>query len=201
MVFIISAILLQFMKVLLLDNFDSFTYNLYHYLQPLCAQVVVKRNQQVSLREVEAYSHIVVSPGPGLPQQAGLTLPIIKKYAATKAILGVCLGAQALAEHFGATLYNQNEVAHGICRTAVRQGPSWLLAGVPQSFKVGLYHSWAIQTQPSFLKHFYPTALRDESTLMAFEHATLPLAGVQFHPESIMSEGGKIILENWLRKC
>lgn len=188
------------MKVLLLDNFDSFTFNLYHYLEPLCSQILVKRNHEISLDQVAEFSHIVISPGPGLPQQAGITMPLIKQYASSKSILGVCLGAQALAESFGATLYNQNEVAHGICRSVNRQDESWLLNGLAPSFKVGLYHSWAVQSNQQFLQHFKPTAWRDEKTLMAFEHATLPLAGVQFHPESIMSEGGKTILENWLKR-
>ncbi len=188
------------MKLLLLDNFDSFTYNLYHYLQPLCSQIVVKRNNELSLEEVEEFSHVVISPGPGLPEQAGLTLDLIKTYWSQKAILGVCLGAQALGAVFGAELYNQNEVAHGLSRNITRQGESWLLNGLPESFKVGLYHSWAIKDTPHFQERFKVTAWRDATVTMAFEHTSLPLAGVQFHPESIMSEHGKLILENWVNR-
>lgn len=193
-----SLLLIYSMRLLILDNYDSFTYNLFHYAQQLCEQVEVFRNDEITLEAVEAYSHIIISPGPGLPQDAGITMDVLSTYANSKSILGVCLGFQGMALWAKAKLYNQNQVAHGLKRTATRSGESWLLNGVSQNFAVGLYHSWAVSlTQES---PFYATAHLENGTLMAFEHATLPLAGVQFHPESIMTEGGLLMVRNWLER-
>lgn len=185
------------MKVLLVDNYDSFTYNLAHYLENLGSRVMVKRNDELGLEEVRQYSHICLSPGPGLPKAAGLLMALVENFQETRSILGVCLGCQALAEQAGARLYNQQEVAHGLGRTVQRYGESWLLQGLPQQFTVGLYHSWAIEA-PSLAPPWRVTARRQNGVVMAMEHAELPLAGVQFHPESILSQGGYSILENWL---
>lgn len=194
-----SALLPQVMKVLLLDNFDSFTYNLYHYLVTLGADVEVFRNDAISPNEAERFSHLVISPGPGLPKDAGVTMKLLETFGEKKPILGVCLGWQALAQHFGAELYNQNEVAHGIARAVQRSGQSWLLDGLPETFEVGLYHSWAVKNSAELERHFRLTASRSNQIIMSMEHRHLPLAGVQFHPESIMSKDGMKILENFLK--
>lgn len=188
------------MKVLLLDNYDSFTFNLLHYLEQLTDDITVMRNDQISIDEVESYSHIVISPGPGLPKDAGITNELIRTYYKSKAILGICLGCQAMAEIFGARLYNQNNVAHGIQRKVRRTyRDSWLMKDLPKQIMVGLYHSWAID--PRNLKEDFITVANSENeTLMAIEHQSLPLAGVQFHPESIMSESGIELIKNWLEK-
>ena len=187
------------MKVLLVDNYDSFTYNLAHYLENLGAQVKVKRNDALDLKEVRKFSHICLSPGPGLPAAAGLLMDIIQDQRDRRSILGVCLGCQALAEDAGGKLYNQREVAHGLGRKVKRCGESWLLEGLPEEFTVGLYHSWAIQDS-SLPSSWQITARRENGVVMALEHRKLPLAGVQFHPESILSEGGYGLLENWLKR-
>lgn len=188
------------MKVLLLDNYDSFTYNLAHYLEGLDAQVQVMRNDDPELLEQKDFSHLLISPGFGLPNQAGLSLAMIERHHQEKPILGVCLGFQAMAQFYGAELYNQQEVAHGIQREISCNKSSWLMAGCPAHFKVGLYHSWAVKSSATFQTAFRPVAWRDGKTLMAFEHRQLPLAGIQYHPESIMSEWGHQVLKNWLER-
>ena len=187
------------MRILIIDNYDSFTYNLYHYFCQMADDVTVKRNDELSLVDIEQYSHIVISPGPGLPAEAGISMEVINQFFDSKAILGVCLGCQALAEHTGATLYNQERVAHGIRRSVKKvHKESWLLEGIDQPFKVGLYHSWAVD-QSSLSHEWQVCGVSEDNVLMAMEHSKLPLAGVQFHPESIMTENGLKILENWLR--
>ena len=188
------------MRILLLDNYDSFTYNLLHYLEQLCPEVDVRRNDAIALSEVEAYTHIVISPGPGLPAESGITPRVVERFFYHKPLLGICLGFQALGEFAGGELYNQREVAHGIRRMAHKTGESWLLKDLPEEFATGLYHSWAIRPTPDFNAHFRITARRDREIAMAMEHQDLPVAGVQFHPESIMSEQGLKILENWLER-
>lgn len=188
------------MKLLLIDNYDSFTFNLLHYLEQFCEAIDVRRNDELELHEIEAYSHIVLSPGPGLPKDAGICLPLIKEFSGSKSILGICLGHQAIAEAFNYKLFNQEKVAHGRSESIVKTATnSWLLKGLPNEFKVGLYHSWAVDS----LSTEGPFQLVAESKTginMAFEHPTLALAGLQFHPESIMSEFGLEILRNWLNK-
>jgi len=186
------------MRVLILDNFDSFTYNLYHYFGQLTNDVSVKRNNEVALTEFEDYSHIVISPGPGLPTDAGITPDFLKQYFYRKPILGVCLGCQALAEYTGGKLYNQQFVAHGLKRAVKRTtAESWLLNGMKDEFEVGLYHSWAID-ENSLSDEWRVCAKSNTNVIMAIEHRRLPVAGVQFHPESVMSESGLEILKNWL---
>lgn len=184
------------MKVLLLDNFDSFTYNLFHYLEALDCEVTVARNNAISVEEIAFFDKIVLSPGPGLPAEAGIMMEIIRLYATCKPILGVCLGMQALGEHFGATLYNQTVVKHGVSENCKHNIVSKLFQKVPQIFEVGLYHSWAVDISKT--KELKATAYSENKILMAFEHQTLPIYGLQFHPESVMTGDGKTILQNFI---
>lgn len=186
------------MKVLIIDNYDSFTYNLYHYVQQYTASVEVLRNDAITPEEAGEYSHIVISPGPGLPQQAGCSIAMIEKWHRSKSIFGVCLGHQALAEFSGGRLYNQQWVAHGLQRKVERSGESKLLEGLPQSFEVGLYHSWAVERE-SLPEEWKVTAVSEKGVIMAMEHRELSLYGVQFHPESVMCESGLEIIGNWLQ--
>lgn len=188
------------MKLLLLDNYDSFTYNLAHYLESEDLELEVRRNDEIEVDTVAQFDAVLISPGPGMPEDAGITKELIKRYVHHKPILGVCLGAQALAEFFGAELYQQNEVAHGIQRSININPKSWLLSGLGDKSKVGLYHSWAINPR-QLSQEFKVVAKRDNEVLMAFEHGEKAIAGVQFHPESVMTENGKRILKNWLLKA
>ncbi len=184
-------------QILLIDNYDSFTYNLVHYLEELGAQVTVRRNDKLSLEEVEAFSHIVLSPGPGIPDEAGLLKEIIATYAATKKILGVCLGQQAIAEVFGGRLENLSEVYHGIATPIKIIDPqATLFQDLPTEVVVGRYHSWVVsEALPESLK---VTARDHEGQIMAIEHKEYPVHAVQFHPESILTPSGKKMLANWL---
>ncbi len=184
------------MKVLLLDNFDSFTYNLFHYLEALDCDVTVARNNAISIEEIASFDKIVLSPGPGLPSDAGIMMEIIENYVFQKPILGVCLGMQALCEYFGGTLYNQPIVKHGVIEKCKHNKKSKLFINVPEIFDVGLYHSWA--TDISKINDLNETAFSENEILMAFEHAQLPVFGVQFHPESLMTTQGRDIIKNFL---
>lgn len=184
------------MNVLLLDNFDSFTYNLFHYCEELGANVEVVRNNEIDLVSVDKYDKIILSPGPHLPKDAGKLMELIKMFFDKKPILGVCLGMQALGEFFGGELYNLNHVNHGVEDQCVQIIPNKLFIGIEEEFKVGLYHSWALKRPlPSGLNI---TALSQSDVLMAFEHESLPIYGVQFHPESVMTPEGKRIVKNFL---
>lgn len=186
------------MHILIIDNYDSFTYNLVHYFEELNCSVVVFRNNQMNILDVEKYDAIVLSPGPGLPKEAGLLMAIIEMYHQKKPILGVCLGMQALAEFFGGTLYNQQEVKHGVSEKCKQIYPNKLFANVKMQFEVGLYHSWAIDLgEVDCLK---VTAISENKVLMAVEHQTLPIVGVQFHPESILTPNGKEMILNFITK-
>lgn len=184
-------------QILLIDNYDSFTYNLVHYLEELGAQVTVRRNDKLSLEEVAAFSHIVLSPGPGIPDEAGLLKEIIATYAATKKILGVCLGQQAIAEVFGGRLENLSEVYHGIATPIKILDPqATLFKDLPTEVVVGRYHSWVVsEALPESLK---VTARDHKGQIMAIEHKDYPVHAVQFHPESILTPSGKKMLANWL---
>ena len=187
------------MRLLIVDNYDSFTYNLQHLLEPLIAVNVI-RNDAIDLDSVEQYSHIVLSPGPGLPSEAGMLNAIIRRYFGKKPMLGVCLGMQAIAEYSGGILYNQEQVKHGIAREIeVTQDSKYLFKNLPKKMEVGLYHSWAIKPE-SLSKAWIQSAYSTEGVLMAIEHVEYPIAGVQFHPESIMTPSGKTIVENWLNQ-
>lgn len=185
------------MKVLLLDNYDSFTFNLFHYLEALDCEVTVARNNEIALGEIASFEKIILSPGPGLPKDAGITMDLIKVYVNHKPILGVCLGMQALGEYFGGELYNQDQVRHGVSETCIQSSDNQLFAGIPSEFEVGLYHSWAVNLEKA--TDLKATAYSKNKVLMAFEHVSLPVAGVQFHPESLMTEFGKEMIRNFLR--
>lgn len=187
------------MRILIIDNYDSFTYNLRHYVEQFAEDVTVVRNDAITLDEAARYTHYIISPGPGLPVDAGITMPLIERFNQSKPILGVCLGCQAIAEFLGGTLYNQQLVAHGIMRQVVQKSTnSILLKDLPPTFDVGLYHSWAI-TEASLPKEIAVTAKTTNGVVMTIEHTQLPLYGVQFHPESIMTKDGLSIIKNWLQ--
>lgn len=188
------------MKILVLDNYDSFTYNLVHLLRELGhgPNLTVIRNDQLALEDVDAYDAVLLSPGPGVPAEAGLMPAIIRKYAPTKRILGVCLGHQGLAESFGAELYNIPAVLHGVANEAeVTVADERLFAGLPSRFQVGRYHSWAVR--PGSIPAALEVTARDANgEVLAFRHREFDVRGVQFHPESILTEHGAQMLANWL---
>lgn len=187
------------MKTLVLDNYDSFTYNLVHILRALEGDenMDVFRNDEISLEAVGAYDRILLSPGPGLPNESGILLDVIKRYAADKSILGVCLGHQAIGEVFGATLYNMPTVLHGIATDIQVQQKDILFNDLPDQFKVCRYHSWAID--PSKVGDMSVTATDDQGEIMAIKHKQYDVRGVQFHPESILTEHGIKMMDNWLK--
>ena len=173
------------MNILVIDNYDSFTFNLVHYLEELDCEVTVKRNDQFELSEVAAFDKIVLSPGPGIPDEAGLLKPVIEKYAKTIPMLGVCLGHQAIAEVFGGTLTNLSTVFHGVASTMTVLQDDPLFAGLSQSFDVGRYHSWVVNKPLPM--GFVLLAEEENGQVMAFKHDTYPIYGVQFHPESVLT--------------
>ena len=186
------------MKILVFDNYDSFTYNLVHLVEKITHQkVTVVRNDQISLEEVEGYDKIILSPGPGIPSEAGLLLPLIKQYAASKPILGVCLGHQAIGEAFGANLENLSTVYHGVATPINIDNNNYLFTGLDDSIEVGRYHSWVISNKnlPAVLK---VTATDENGLIMAIEHESYDVCGVQFHPESVLTPCGEAIIKNWL---
>jgi anthranilate synthase component 2 len=185
-------------KVLVIDNYDSFTYNLVHYLEDLNCEVTVKRNDKLTLDEVEAFDKIVLSPGPGIPDEAGLLKQIISKYAPTKSILGVCLGQQAIGEVFGGTLENLETVYHGVStEITVTAEDETLFNGLNKTFEVGRYHSWVVNTNlPHCLE---ATSFDSNGQIMSLRHKTYDVKGVQYHPESVLTPNGKQILANWIK--
>lgn len=184
-------------KILVIDNYDSFTYNLVHYLEDLNCEVIVKRNDQLSLEEVAAFDNIVLSPGPGIPDEAGLLKAIIKKYAPTKKIFGVCLGQQAIAEVFGGSLVNLDKVYHGIATKINIVKDDVLFTDLPREIEVGRYHSWVVDTNlPEALE---ATSFDKNGQIMSLRHKIYDVSAVQFHPESVLTPQGKKILENWLK--
>ncbi|MBP6357901.1 MAG: aminodeoxychorismate/anthranilate synthase component II [Sediminibacterium sp.] len=188
------------MKILVFDNYDSFTYNLVHLVEKITNQkVTVVRNDQITLEEVAEYDKIILSPGPGIPSEAGLLLPLIKQYAASKSILGVCLGHQAIGEAFGATLENLTTVYHGVATPIKIDNTNYLFNGLEDSVEVGRYHSWVIASKdlPDVLK---VTATDENGLIMAIEHTVYDVCGVQFHPESVLTPSGETVIKNWLLK-
>lgn len=185
-------------KILVIDNYDSFTYNLVHYLEDLDAEVIVKRNDQLALDEVEAFDKIVLSPGPGIPDEAGLLKTIIQRYAPTKSIFGVCLGQQAIGEVFGGSLVNLDEVYHGIATKITIVKEDVLFKGIPKEIEVGRYHSWVVH--PNLPETLEATSFDENGQVMSLRHRTYDVCAVQFHPESVLTPEGKKILENWLNK-
>ncbi len=186
------------MKILLLDNYDSFTYNLLHVVKELgFTNVEVHRNDQIGLDEVERFDKIILSPGPGIPEEAGLLLPIIRQYAPTKCMLGVCLGHQAIGEAFGATLENLTEVYHGVQTPIDITGSDALFNGLGSELAVGRYHSWVV-SRDEFPDCLDITALSHEGQIMAIRHKEYDVRGIQFHPESVLTPRGKQIIQNFL---
>lgn len=188
------------MKILIFDNYDSFTYNLVHLVEKITDEKAdVFRNDQLALEDVNSYDKIILSPGPGIPSEAGLLLPLIETYAKTKSILGVCLGHQAIAETFGAKLVNMENVFHGVATEIIPEPePGTLFEGIPASFKAGRYHSWIVD-EASLPPELIVTARDEQGRIMALRHRELAISGVQFHPESIMTEYGEQLIRNFLR--
>ena len=183
-------------RVFLIDNYDSFTYNLVHYLEELHCDVTVKRNDQFDLDELEAFDYIVLSPGPGVPEESGLLKAAIERYAPTKNILGVCLGQQAIAEVFGAKLINLDKVYHGVATPINIIKDDVLFTDLPKTFEVGRYHSWIVQTP--LPDELIATSFDEEGQLMSLRHKTYNVCAVQYHPESVLTPDGKKIIENWI---
>lgn len=186
------------MKILVFDNYDSFTYNLVHLVEKILHQKVeVHRNDQIPLERVKEYDKIILSPGPGIPEEAGLLLPLIKEYAASKSILGVCLGHQAIGEAFGGKLTNLSTVYHGVATPVNVTKRSSLFTGLENRFEVGRYHSWVV-AEENFPADLEITARDDNNFIMALQHKNFDVQGVQFHPESVLTPQGETILKNWL---
>lgn len=185
------------MKVLVIDNYDSFTYNLVHYLEDLNCDVTVVRNDKLVLEDVEPFHKIVLSPGPGIPDEAGLLKPIIEKYAPTKSILGVCLGQQAIGEVFGGTLENLDDVYHGVATpVTISVDNEILFKGLGKEIEVGRYHSWVVNANlPDSLE---ATSFDANGQVMSLRHKVYDVRGVQYHPESVLTPKGKDILKNWI---
>ncbi len=185
-------------KVVVIDNYDSFTYNIVHIVEKILGyEISVFRNDEIRLEALSHFDDIIISPGPGLPKEAGITIPVIKKYSATKKILGVCLGHQAIAEAFGAQLKNLNTVYHGVSTGIEITKPDSLFNGLPKIISVGRYHSWVID--PSSIKgEIESIAVDDMGNCMALTHKKYNVKGLQFHPESVLTEYGEQILKNWL---
>jgi len=187
------------MNILLLDNYDSFTYNLVHAVEKLSHnRVAVYRNDEIALEEIQKFDKIILSPGPGIPSEAGLLLPVIQEYAASKSILGVCLGHQAIGEAFGAKLVNLDTVHHGVANPiTLTEYKSRLFEGLPETFEVGRYHSWALADE-DFPADLQVTARDSQACIMALQLVNYAVQGVQFHPESILTPFGEKIIKNWL---
>ena len=185
------------MKIVIIDNYDSIVYNLSHAIKELGAEVTVKRNDQFRLEELEEFDKILLSPGPGVPEEAGLLLDVIRRYAGKKPILGVCLGEQAIGEVYGGKLTNLDEVFHGIQSPISLTATDYLFEGLPSTVQVGRYHSWVVD-QKDFPDCLEVTAVSEEGYIMALRHRTLDVRGVQFHPESVLTPEGKQMLGNWI---
>ena len=185
------------MKIVIIDNYDSFTYNLSHLVKELGAEVTVVRNDQFELADLEQYSKIILSPGPGIPSEAGLLLDVIRTYAGKKPILGVCLGHQAIGEVFGAKLENLSDVFHGVATPCHIIADYPIFSGLERDITIGRYHSWVVSREdlPNCLEI---TAVSDEGQIMALRHRELNIRGIQFHPESVLTPNGKKMLQNWL---
>ncbi|WP_445955066.1 anthranilate synthase component II [Yeosuana sp.] len=184
-------------KVLVIDNYDSFTYNLVHYLEDLNCDVTVVRNDKLTLEDVEPFDKIVLSPGPGIPDEAGLLKSIIKRYAPTKSILGVCLGQQAICEVFGGSLINLDNVYHGVAtNVTITVDDEPLFKGMDKEIEVGRYHSWVVN--PNLPDSLEATSFDANGQVMSLRHKVYDVKGVQYHPESVLTPNGKQILKNWL---
>ena len=185
------------MKIVIIDNYDSFTYNLSHLVKELGAEVNVVRNDEFELEALDAFDKIILSPGPGIPSEAGLLLEVIRHYAGRKPILGVCLGHQAIGEVFGGKLTNLSTVFHGVATEGTQLGNDYLFDGLPERITMGRYHSWVVDREgwPEALE---VTALSDEGQVMALRHREMDIHGIQFHPESVLTPDGRTMLENFI---
>ncbi|MDC7999554.1 aminodeoxychorismate/anthranilate synthase component II [Aequorivita todarodis] len=187
------------LKILVIDNYDSFVYNLVHYLEELDCEVTVKRNDKFYLEEVENYDKILLSPGPGIPDEAGLLKEVIQKYAASKPIFGVCLGQQAIGEVFGGKLENLSKVFHGVATTAtILKKDEPLFKGIDKEFEIGRYHSWVVSKE-DFPEVLEITSVDENGQIMSLRHKFYDVCGVQFHPESVLTPMGKQIIKNWIK--
>ena len=194
-----------YMKILVFDNYDSFTYNLVHLVEKIThEQVDVYRNDQLPMEKIKEYDKIILSPGPGIPEEAGSLLPLIKEYASSKSILGVCLGHQAIGQAFGGELINLSSVFHGVAtkievRSRESEVISPLFEGLPNELEVGRYHSWVVSKE-NFPETLEITAEDESGMIMGLQHKTYDVQGVQFHPESVLTPMGEEIMKNWLKK-
>jgi anthranilate synthase component 2 len=187
------------MKILVLDNYDSFTYNLVHIIRALGYEMDIYRNDKIALEDVKKYDKILLSPGPGIPDEAGIMKKVVSEYGPTKSILGICLGHQGIGEVYGASLFNIPKVLHGVTSVAeVKDSDEYLFKGVPASFQATHYHSWAVvpETINGELK---VTAVNNEGLVMGLRHKKYDVKGLQFHPESIMTPEGPKMIANWLK--
>lgn len=184
-------------KIVIIDNYDSFTYNLSHLVKELGADVTVFRNDQFELSQLQSFDKIILSPGPGIPSEAGLLLDVLKEYAGKKPILGVCLGHQAIGEFFGGKLENLSSVFHGIATEGTQFGNDPIFNGLPRRIVMGRYHSWVV-SKDDFPSCLEVTAESDEGQIMALRHKEFDIHGIQFHPESVLTVQGKEIIKNWL---
>ena len=185
------------MKIAVIDNYDSFTYNLVHYVEDLNANITVFRNDEFELNELEKFDKILLSPGPGIPDEAGLLKEVIKKYASSKSIFGVCLGLQAIGEVFGGTLTNLDKVYHGVATKVTKTEDDFIFNNLPNEFEVGRYHSWVVSNE-NLPTDLIVTSTDENGQIMSMKHAHFDIRGVQYHPESVLTPYGKKILENWL---
>ena len=185
------------MQLAVIDNYDSFTFNLVHYFEDLGASVTVFRNDEFDLKELDAFDKIVLSPGPGLPNEAGLLKEVIQTYATSKSILGICLGLQAIGEVFGGTLINLEKVYHGVATKIKIIEEDSIFKNIPDQIEVGRYHSWVISND-NFPPNLIITSVDENKQIMSVKHSHFDVRGVQFHPESILTPFGKKILKNWL---
>ena len=185
------------MKIVIIDNYDSFTYNLSHLIKEIGAEVTVIRNNQFTLNQLERFDKIVLSPGPGIPSEAGLLLDVIKTYKGRKPILGVCLGHQAIGEVFGGTLENLSDVFHGVATEGTRFSNDYIFDSLPKRITMGRYHSWVVSRE-NFPTCLEVTAVSDEGQIMALKHKNYDIHGIQFHPESVLTPEGKTILRNFI---
>lgn len=185
------------MKTVIIDNYDSFTYNLAHLVKSLGAQVTVLRNDRFELPQLEAYDKIILSPGPGIPSEAGLLLDVIRSYANRKPILGVCLGHQAIGEVFGGKLENLSDVFHGVATEGTQFGNDYIFNGLPDRIVMGRYHSWVV-SRAGFPDSLEITAQSDEGQIMALRHRSYDIHGIQFHPESVLTPDGTTIIRNFI---
>ena len=186
-------------NIVIIDNYDSFTYNLYHLVRALGADTHVVRNDKFTMDQLEPFDKIILSPGPGIPSEAGLLMDVLACYATRKPILGICLGHQAIGEHSGGELVNLSQVYHGVATESRQVEPDYLFEGLPQNLQVGRYHSWAVRADnlPPCLQ---VTSLSPDGCIMSMRHCDLDIRGIQYHPESVLTPDGARIIANWINR-